>query len=281
MTSAGHFARSLRLRRLYRHGTAGLMVTPLDHSISDGPVIARGSTIDTLAGQLAASGVDAVVVHKGSVRHIRPDRFADMSLIVHLNASTAQAPDPDAKYLVTGVEDALRIGADAVSVHVNLGSDDERRQIADLGRVADVCDRWNLPLLAMMYPRGPRVADPHDPALIAHAVTVAVDLGADLVKTYFPGTVPDMLDLTTSCPVPVLVAGGPARADESAVVDFVGAALDGGAGGVAMGRNIFRSADPRRLAARVARLVHRHPAAELDHTIRGQHHHDGQQTVLA
>ncbi|MFF9349096.1 2-amino-3,7-dideoxy-D-threo-hept-6-ulosonate synthase [Streptomyces sp. NPDC014734] len=281
MTSAGHFARSLRLRRLHHHSPTGLMVTPLDHSISDGPTVPRGSTVDCLAGQLASGGVDAIVVHKGSVRHIHPDRFADMSLIIHLNASTGRAPDPDAKYLVTGVEDALRLGADAVSVHVNLGSDDERQQIGDLGRVSDACDRWNLPLMAMMYPRGPRIQNPHDPVLVAHAVTIAVDLGADLVKTYFPGTMADMLDLTAACPVPVLVAGGPARADETEVLDYVGDALAGGAAGVAMGRNIFQSADPQRLAEKVARLVHRHPAGDLDHTIRRQRHHDGQQTVLA
>ncbi|MFF9485632.1 2-amino-3,7-dideoxy-D-threo-hept-6-ulosonate synthase [Streptomyces sp. NPDC014676] len=259
MTGFGHFARSLRLRRLYRHSTAGLMITPLDHSISDGPVVPRGTTLDQLAGQLAAGGADAVVVHKGSVRHISPERFAAMSLIIHLNASTSQAHDPDAKYVVTEVEEALRLGADAVSVHVNVGSDDERQQIGDLGRIADACDRWNLPLLAMVYPRGPRVTDPRDPQLVAHAVTVASDLGADLVKTVFLGSTAEMLDLTAACPVPVLVAGGPAMPTEEDVLAYVRDALAGGAGGVAMGRNIFQAADPRRLAAKVARLIHHFP----------------------
>ncbi|SMQ16979.1 2-amino-4,5-dihydroxy-6-oxo-7-(phosphonooxy)heptanoate synthase [Streptomyces sp. Ag82_O1-12] len=259
MTAFGHFARSLRLRRLYRHSTAGLMITPLDHSISDGPVAPKGTSLDHLAGQLAAGGADAVVVHKGSVRHISPERFAAMSLIIHLNASTSQALDPDAKYVVTQVEEALRLGADAVSVHVNVGSDDERQQIGDLGRIADACDRWNLPLLAMVYPRGPRVTDPRDPDLVAHAVTVASDLGADLVKTVFLGSTAEMLDLTAACPVPVLVAGGPAMPTEEDVLAYVRDALAGGAGGVAMGRNIFQASDPRQLAAKVARLIHHFP----------------------
>ncbi len=280
MTTHGHFARSLRLRRLHHHSTSGLMITPLDHSISDGPVVPRGSSIDRLAGQLAAGGADAIVVHKGSVRHIHPDRFAGMSLIIHLNASTGQAADPDAKYVVTEVEDALRLGADAVSVHVNVGSLDERQQIGDLGRVADACDRWNLPLMAMMYPRGPQVANPRDPELVAHAVTIAADLGADLVKTVFPGSVPEMLDLTATCPVPLLVAGGPQRGSESDVLDFVGGALAGGAAGVAMGRNIFQSADPEKLAGQVAELVHGFSAQHLDSLTGGQHH-DGRQAVLA
>jgi 2-amino-4,5-dihydroxy-6-oxo-7-(phosphonooxy)heptanoate synthase len=263
MSQQEHFARSLRLRRLYRHGQSGLFITPLDHSISDGPSLPAGRTLDHLAEQLSIAGVDAIVVHKGAVRRIQPDHLAGMSLIIHLSASTSHAPDPDAKYIVTGVEDALRLGADAVSVHVNLGSADERQQIGDLGRVADACDRWNLPLLAMMYARGPQILDPYDPALIAHAVTVAADLGADLVKTVFVGTAAEMLDVTSACPVPVLVAGGLRRAAENDVLAYVRDAIAGGAAGVAMGRNIFQAPDPGRLAAKVARIVHS-PVKPLD-----------------
>lgn len=274
-----HSARSLRLRRLHHHSTAGLVVAPVDHSIADGPVVTPSQPIDRLVGQLAGGGVDAVVVHKGSMRHIGPDRFADMSLIVHLNASTSQAPDPDAKYVVTAVEEAIRLGADGVSVHVNLGSRQEHQQIQDLARIADSCDRWNLPLMAMMYPRGPGIDDPRDPALLAHAVTIAADLGADLVKTVYPGSVAGMLDLTSICPIPVLVAGGPRRGSETELLRFVADALAGGAAGVAMGRNLFQAHDPEQLARRVARLVHRYPMEQIDDLEGG--HHDGQQTVLA
>ena len=280
MTPHSHVARSLRLRRLYHHSTAGLMIVPIDHSIFGGPVIAKGQTIDRLVGQLANGGVDAVVVHKGSVRHIRPDRFAGMSLIVHLNASTGHALDPDAKYVVTAVEEAIRLGADGVSVHVNLGSLEEAQQIQDLARIADACDQWNLPLLAMMYPRGPEITDPGDPALVAHAVTIAADLGADLVKTVYPGTVADMLDITSICPIPVLVAGGPSLGSDVELFAFVHDALAGGAAGVAMGRNIFQSADPEYLAGRVARLVHQYPTDQFDDMTGGQHH-EGHTTVLA
>jgi len=280
MTAHHHFARELRLRRLFRRHSSRLMVVPLDHSITDGPVVPRGSTIDRLAGQLTAGGADAVVVHKGSLRHIRPARFAGMSLILHLNASTAHAPDPDAKYLVTGVEDAVRLGADAVSVHVNLGSREERQQVGDLGRVADLCDRWNLPLMAMVYPRGPQVTDPHDPRLVAHAVTLAADLGADIVKTSWAGSAAAMLDVTAACPIPVLVAGGPPRGTEGEVLGFVRDVLLGGAAGVAMGRNVFQSPDPRGMAAAVARLVHEGPREPYDH-LTGEHRSEREQAVLA
>ncbi|WP_018685548.1 2-amino-3,7-dideoxy-D-threo-hept-6-ulosonate synthase [Actinokineospora enzanensis] len=253
--SVNHFARELRLRRLYRHGGQGLLVVPLDHSISDGPLRGTGA-LDALVGGLAGTGVDAIVLHKGSVRHVRHTRFTAMSLIIHLSASTVHAPDPDAKYLVSGVDEALRMGADAVSVHVNLGSADERGQIRDLASVAEVCDRWNVPLLAMMYPRGPRIANPRDPELVAHAATLAADLGADIVKTPFVGTAAEMADVVASCPIPLIVAGGARMATDAEVLAYVDEAMRGGASGVAMGRNIFEAADPGGLARRIARLVH-------------------------
>ncbi|MFE1439670.1 2-amino-3,7-dideoxy-D-threo-hept-6-ulosonate synthase [Streptomyces sp. NPDC058739] len=250
----GSFARSLRLRRLFRHDDGRLLVVPMDHSVTDGPL--RPGDLDSLVGELSGTGVDAVVLHKGSLRQVDPRRFGDMSLILHLNASTRHAPDPDAKYLVAHVEEALRMGADAVSVHVNLGSRQEARQVSDLAAVAEECDRWNVPLLAMVYARGPQIVDGRAPELVAHAATLAADLGADIVKTDYAGTPERMAQVVRACPIPLIVAGGPRAADTDAVLSYVSDALSGGAAGVAMGRNVFQAERPGRTAAAVARLVH-------------------------
>lgn len=261
----GSFARQVRQARLSRHDDQRMLVVPLDHSVTDGPVTG-GRRVNQLVGRLAENGVDAVVLHKGSLRYIEPRWFADLSLIVHLSASTVHAPDPDAKYLVATVEEALRLGADAVSVHVNLGSDGEARQIADLARTADACDRWNVPLLAMMYPRGPRIDNPATPELVAHAATLAADLGADVVKTVSVGPADTMADVTRDCPVPLIVAGGPRRSDIADVLAYADEALRGGAAGVAMGRNIFAAEDPGAVARQLSRLIHggRAPAGRSD-----------------
>jgi 2-amino-4,5-dihydroxy-6-oxo-7-(phosphonooxy)heptanoate synthase len=247
------FARSLRLERLSRNGS-GLFIVPLDHAVTDGPILA--GELDELVGEIVGNGADGVVLHKGAARHVRPQWFVDVALIVHLSASTALAPDPDAKYLVASVEEAVRLGADAVSVHVNLGSAGEREQLADLGAVADACDRWNVPLLAMMYVRGPRITNPRDPALIAHAVCVAAELGADLVKAPYPGSDAALADMVRGAAVPVLIAGGPPRDTAGEVLAHVRAVMRAGAGGVAMGRNIFLSPQPGAMTRKVADIVH-------------------------
>jgi 2-amino-4,5-dihydroxy-6-oxo-7-(phosphonooxy)heptanoate synthase len=255
VTVNNSFARQVRLSRLSSHTPHRLFVVPLDHSVTDGP-ITGGRSLNHLIGRLAASDVDAVVLHKGSLRYVDPGLFEHLSLMVHLSASTVRAPDPDAKYLVASVEEALRLGCDAVSVHVNLGSAEEVRQIRDLATVSEACDRWNVPLLAMMYPRGPRIENPRDPALVAHAAGLAADLGADIVKTVYVGSVAEMADITRACPVPIVVAGGPRRPGTTEVVSYVEEVMRAGAAGVAVGRNVFQAADPAALARRIAGLVH-------------------------
>lgn len=249
------FARKVRLDRLYRHEPGRLLIVPLDHSVTDGP-ITGGSGVNGLIGKLAGNGVDAVVLHKGALRYIDHRWFTSTSLIVHLSASTRHAGDPDAKYLVASVEEALRLGADAVSVHVNLGSREEAAQISDMAAVSDACDRWNVPLLAMMYPRGPKITNPGDPQLVAHAVTLAADLGADVVKTVYTGSADTMAEITANSPVPVVVAGGPRRDNDNDVLDYVAEVIAAGAAGVAMGRNIFQADDPVWLTKRMSAIIH-------------------------
>jgi 2-amino-4,5-dihydroxy-6-oxo-7-(phosphonooxy)heptanoate synthase len=250
--------RRRRLGRLYRHDRSRLLVVPLDHAITAGPIAAD---LDDLVGRLAAGGADAVVLHKGALRRVAAHRFRDLALVLHLSASTALAPDPDAKFPVATVEEALRLGADAVSVHVNLGAATEDRQIAHLAAVAGDCDRWGVPLLAMMYVRGPAIADQRAPGVVAHAVAVATELGADLVKTALPGDEAAVARIAAGCPVPLLAAGGAAGRPD-AVLSALAGSLRAGAGGVAAGRLIFTSPDPDAAIHRLATLVHgRTPAA--------------------
>jgi len=249
------FARRVRLEHLHRHDTAGLLVVPLDHSITSGPILHNGH-LDRLIGQISDNGADAVVLHKGSLRHIQARWFRTMSLIVHLSASTSLAPDPDAKYLVSSVEEALRHGAHGVSVHVNAGSPTEARQIADLAAVAEACDRWGVPLLAMIYARGPNIPDGRAPTLVAHAAAVAADLGADLVKSTLPRSLAAMAEITAGCPIPVLAAGGEAGAGTDDALAHLADAMRAGAGGIAAGRLVFTAPDPGVMLRRLAALVH-------------------------
>ncbi|HEY8534366.1 MAG TPA: 2-amino-3,7-dideoxy-D-threo-hept-6-ulosonate synthase [Micromonospora sp.] len=261
MPSSPHRVKAVRLERLSRYGDGRHLFVPLDHSVSTGPVT-HADRFDDLVDAVISAGADAVIVHKGRARYVSPRHFRQANLIVHLSGSTAHAPDANAKVLVSRVEEAIRLGADAVSVHINIGSDTEASQLADLGAVADACDRWGMPLLAMMYPRGPRVRNPRDPQLLAHVVNIAADLGADLVKTVMAETVAEMADVVATSPVPILVAGGDGEGD---LDEFVASALRAGCQGVAIGRRIFRHPDPAAAVRDIARLLHDPAHVEVTH----------------
>jgi len=260
MARAPLTGRALRLARLSSHDDGRLLLVPLDHSVSDGPITTAAGFGD-LVRDIVHGGADGIVVHKGRARSLAPRLFASCSLIVHLSASTALGPDSDAKVLVGDVEEAVRLGADAVSVHVNIGADTEAAQLADLGAVSAACDRWSMPLLVMAYPRGPRLTGPASPEQVAHVANIAADLGADVVKTVFVGPAERMAEVVAGSPVPILVAGG--AADEQSLVEFARTALAGGCCGLAVGRRVFSSRTPGRVVRELADIVHA-PAGATD-----------------
>jgi len=245
--------KALRLRRLSRPHDERYLFVPLDHSVSDGPVVPQDRWQELIRA-VVLGGADAIIVHKGRVRTLDPAVLGGCALIVHLSAGTAHMADSNAKVLVGEVDEALRLGADAVSVHVNIGSDTESRQLADLGTVAAACDSWNVPLVAMVYARGPRVSDPKDPGLVAHVVNIAADLGADIVKTNLTHPAEAMAEVVGSCPIPVVVAGGPASANS--LPGQARVAMAAGCAGLAVGRRVFTSPTPMQLVAELTSIVH-------------------------
>ena len=237
----------LRMARLTRGGM--WVMVPLDHGVSMGPAPGLGLPGDAIAA--VAGHATCVTLHKGLVREAAP--FADrLGVLLHLSASTDAAPDPHDKRLVATVEEALRLGCDGVSIHVNVGSLTESRQVEEAGRVATACGQWGVPLVTMAYPRGPKVANPHDPALVAHAARLAAELGADAAKVPYTGSPDTFRDVVQGCPVPVLVAGGPRTGSFDALLADLRGARKAGARGCSVGRHVFQHPDPAAAAAAVA-----------------------------
>lgn len=257
--------KQIRLNRLFNASSGRSFIVPMDHSVAIGPLGPAGHT-DSVVAELGGSGVNAVVLHKGRVRTVAPRRFTELALVVHLSASTDFAPDTTAKVLVGEVAEALRIGADAVSVHINVGSPTESRQLADLAHVAAECDRLGMPLLAMMYARGPAfessgafAGQGGSTAVLSHLAAVATDLGADLVKLPWAGSVAAMREVVANSPLPVYVAGGEPKGSLADVAAFTSTVLDSGVAGLTFGRTVFAAPSPRAAARSIARLVHQPP----------------------
>ncbi|GHH24953.1 2-amino-3,7-dideoxy-D-threo-hept-6-ulosonate synthase [Streptomyces rubradiris] len=246
--------KSLRLSRLVNPVSGRTFVVPLDHSVADGPVASAAAFRD-IAFAVARNGGDALLVHKGRIRFLPSEVLRGTALVVHLNGITRHAPDADAKVRLAEVEEALELGADAVSIHINMGSGTEGKQLGDLARAAEGCSRWGLPLIAMVYPRGPRITDPTDPELVAHAANLAADLGADIAKVPYTGSPATMAEVVRSCPIGIITAGGAPVGDRQ-LARTVGEVVASGALGVAMGRNVWASPDVAATVRRIADALH-------------------------
>jgi len=247
--------KTIRLERILNRKTQRAIIVPMDHGVSVGPIDGIIDMRETIV-DMANSGADAVLMHKGLVRCGHRASGRGVGLIVHLSASTSLSPLSNSKTLVGTVEEAVRLGADGVSVHVNLGDTNEREMLADLGRVARSADEWGMPLLAMVYARGPRVDNEFDPAVVAHCARVGVELGADVVKVPYTGDMESFSDVVSACCIPVVIAGGPRTESTRQFLEMVDNSLKAGGSGLSVGRNVFQHPRRTRLVQALRGLVH-------------------------
>ena len=247
--------KAIRLERIIDRKTKHTVIVPMDHGLSMGP-IAGLEDMRAIIEKVADGGANAVVLHKGIVRAGHRGYGRDIGLIIHLSGSTSLGPDPHSKVPVATMEEAIALGADGVSVHVNVGATNEPEQLQKLGEVSEACARWGMPLFAMMYPRGPKIKSEHDPAMVAHAARVGAELGADIVKTLYTGDIDSFQNVVRGCPVPVVIAGGPKMATERDVLEMTAGAMEAGAIGVSIGRNIFQHRNPTAMVRALSAIVH-------------------------
>ncbi len=252
--------KKIRIERIINRESGNTVIVPMDHGVSMGPI--KGlEDMPKIINAVAEGGANAVVLHKGIVPFGHRGYGKDIGLIVHLSGSTTLSPDPNEKVLVCTVEEAIKLGADAVSIHINVGSKTEAEQLKALGYISRICMEWGMPLLAMMYPRGEGI-NQFDEKAVALAARVGAELGADIVKTNFTGDVESFKRVTKGCPVPVVVAGGPKMKSEFDLLKMVEMAMEGGARGVAIGRNVFQAEDPTKMTKAIAMIVHENKTAE-------------------
>lgn len=240
----------IRLTRLTRNDR--ILCVPLDHGVTYGPMEGLTDVLQIISN-VKRGGATAIVVHKGIIRSFKcPPK---LGIIMHVSASTDLSLAPDHKALIGTVEEAIRLGADAISVHINIGSRGENEMLAGLGKLAGHCDEMGLPLLAMMYARGEHIKNPCDPEIVAHLARIGAELGADIVKTTYTGDPTSFKRVVQSCPVPIVIAGGPKCQSEKDVLTMAAGAMKAGAIGVSFGRNVFQHENPEAMVKALSQVV--------------------------
>jgi class I fructose-bisphosphate aldolase len=253
--------KSIRLERIINRNSGRTVIVPMDHGVSAGPIDGLIDMRDAVS-KVVKGGANAVLMHKGMPRCCHRGEGNDVGLIIHLSAGTSMSPDPNAKELVCTVEEGLKLGADAVSIHINLGAETDSYMLRQFGQVACKCDEWQMPLVAMMYTRGPKIKDEYDLNNVKHAARVAAELGADIVKVSYTGTIEGFKQVVEGCHIPVVIAGGPRIESDEEMLQMVHDALAAGAKGLSIGRNAFGHAKSTQMIQALCAMVHDNAAVE-------------------
>lgn len=245
------YGKQLRLKRIFP-GDRRLFSVPLDHSVSMGPIDGLEEA-PALVAELERAGVDLIIVTKGAVRGLVPVLTPQTLLGIHVSASTSLNPNSNRKVLAGSAEEAIALGADLLSVQVNFGIPEEGEMLRDLGVAVDQCRTVGLPLLCMAYVKKPNGGSPDE---LRHACRAAADLGADIVKTSYPGSLEEYRRLVRTTPAPLLLGGGNRLDDDNAFLGLVRETVHAGAAGICIGRNLFQRRPVETFAKRVAAILH-------------------------
>lgn len=253
--------KKIRMERIINRKSGKTVIVPMDHGVTMGPI--PGLTdMKTTVEIIVNGGANAIILHKGIVEAGHRGGGKDIGLIVHLSASTALSPDPNSKVCVCTLKEAIQLGADAVSVHVNLGAESEAQMLKDLGRISGECRQWGMPLVAMMYTRGKKIESQFDVRYVKHAARVGAELGVDIIKVNYTGSVESFSEVVQGCSVPVVIAGGEKMETDREILEMVEGALKAGAKGVSIGRNVFQHENPAKIVKAISQMVHHGSSVE-------------------
>ncbi|MBD3228552.1 MAG: fructose-bisphosphate aldolase [Candidatus Lokiarchaeota archaeon] len=238
-----------RLSRISKDGK--FLIIPMDHGVTVGPLKGLYDIEKTVAE--ISEGATAVLLHKGIIRSLKT--VPDIGIIMHLSASTILGIETNWKVTVGSVEEAIRLGVDAISVHINLGNSREPLMLEYLGEISEKCNQWQIPLISMIYPRGENIKDPYDPEILSHVVRLGAELGSDVIKTNYTGDPNTFEKVVESTSRPVVIAGGPKTETEEEFFQMVKGAVDSGAAGAAIGRNVFTRNEPSSMVKAISSII--------------------------
>jgi fructose-bisphosphate aldolase, class I len=240
-----------RLNRIFRRDGRALIVA-FDHGMIDGPAKGIERPGETLA-KIVAGGADAILTSYGTATRFARE-IAPLGLILRLDGGGTKLGKMGPGSQFYTVEDALRIGADAVAVSAFPGSAQEEATLHTLAGVVGAAHAWGLPVMGEMVPGGFDSAPEYRTVeSIAISARVAAELGADWVKIPY---VDGFGRVVETCYVPAVILGGAKKGSEQGMLETIKKAIDAGAQGVAIGRNIFQADDPVAMTAAVAALLH-------------------------
>lgn len=251
--------KEVRMSRLVNPESKKMMAITVDHAISRGIAPMKGlQPIQETIEKIVMGRPDAMTMTKGIAEHCMWDHAGQVAMLMKVSNYSPVAPTKDTVF--GSVDEAIRMGADAVSMGAMTLGDFQGEQFEIIGKYSEECMAKGMPLIGHVYPKGESVPADKRTAWenIAYCVRSACELGMDIVKTTYTGD-PDSMAKVVSC-VPssfrVVIQGGDACKTLDDYLQMTRDAMDCGVGGVTMGRFVWDYKDVTALVIALRYLIH-------------------------
>lgn len=247
---------AIRLSRLFGNPSGNLFGIAVDHFVSYGNVRDGGlKDLPAAVARCMQGHPDTMTMTPGTAKHVWGPYAGQAALIIQASYWT---PDDRIRDRLAQPADAVRLGADALAVAIGVRGDTEGDFIRWLADAVRDAAPYELPVVAHIYPRdysdGVKIV--FTPDEIAYAVRVGIETGVDVIKVGYPGDEKAFAEIIASCPVPVVMAGGPKEPTLKGALTQIHAGMRAGARGAVVGRNIWGEADMEHAARAYAAVIH-------------------------
>ena len=245
-----------RLSRIFNPDSGRTVMLAFDHGYFQGPT--TGIERMDLAIPPLIPHADVLMCTRGALRSSIPPT-ANKPVVLRSSAGQSILTELSNELVAVDIEDAIRLNAAAITAQVYIGADYEHKSIANVVKLIDTGSRYGIPTLAVT---GVGADMARDARYFGLATRIAAEIGAHYVKSYF---IEDgFAQVVAGCPVPIVIAGGK-KLPEADALNMAYRAVDQGAAGVDMGRNIFQSDSPVAMIQAVGAVVHRNESPDHAH----------------
>ncbi|MEM4554281.1 MAG: aldolase [Candidatus Anstonellaceae archaeon] len=249
-------ANEVHLGKIVQNGR--VLILAMDQGMEHGPsdFDKRNINPEYVCEIAAKGGFTGFAVQKGIAKHYKENYSGKVPLVLKLNGKTNIVPKDEAySPPVASVKEAVELGADAIGYTIYVGSPMEAQMFREFGAIEREAHDFGLACVVWAYPRGKYVKDEKAGDVVAYAARVALELGADIVKVNYPGSVEAMKWVVASAGKCKVISAGGSKQPEAEFLQKVRDIMSAGAVGLAVGRNVWQHDEPLRMAKEIRKIV--------------------------
>ncbi|WP_048055232.1 class I fructose-bisphosphate aldolase [Pyrococcus sp. NA2] len=261
-----------RLKRFFRRDRRALIFA-LDHGFEHGPTdfepVWDHVNPKVIIRKVVRAGIDGVMMLPGLARIAGDEVKPNVGLMIKLTSKTNLRPKPEQliQSQLAFVDDAIKLGADAVAATVYWGSPQEDAMMRQFAEIASYAHDLGIPVVQLAYPRGPHIDEKYgrkeDYRVVMYGARAAAEIGADMIKTYWTGSRESFAKVVDAAAgVPVLLSGGAKTENPLEFLKIVWEVIEAGGSGAVVGRNIFQRENPEPMVRAIIRVIHRNEDPE-------------------